>query len=243
MMRFFLNIIVCCFIVSSCATSTNRPKDVKNIADISTINAGEHVTKENANKILRRYTINFIIPNPLYGDTGNRPQGMNPKHEETIYCKAILLEDLSTEADIFVQCRKDSLDEKSCEDFRKNYFEQHVRDGMFRIQISMESGFSDKSMEPGLWDMYIENVRGVMIEPIDIEKSKISALQDTVFSSFERINLPRNVLHRDITLYFKRITFFGEDLFGKENPFIVFVISRKQKIVSRVAWNISGERE
>ena len=243
MIRIFLNIFVCCFIISSCATSTKRLRDVENIADISTINACEHVTKDNAKKILRHYTINFKIPNPLFGDTGNRPQRVTPKHEETIYCQAILLEDFSTEADIFVQCRKDSLDEKSCEDFRKNYFEQHVRDGMFRIQISMESGFSDKSMEPGLWDMYIENVRGVMIEPIDIEKSKISALQDTVFSSFERINLPRNVLHRDITLYFKRITFFGEDLFGKENPFIVFVISRKQKIVSRVAWNISGERE
>ena len=124
-------------------------------------------------------------------------------------CNATLLNDYSTEADILNLCRKDSLDEHSCNESRERYAAQYIRDGMFRIRISLESGFSTKSMESDLWAIYIENSVGVMIEPSDITVSEITALQDTMYSNYHGIKVQRNVILRDITLYFTCTTFFG----------------------------------
>ncbi len=145
------------------------------------------------------------------------------------------------EADIIVHCLKDSLDEKSCEEFREDYFNNNVRDGMFRIRVSLESGFSPKSMEHDHWALYIENTRGIQIEPAGIICSDIKAVQDSVYSEYRQANIPRSILRRDITLSFERTTFFGEDLFGSDNQYILFVMSHKQNTVARVGWKLSGK--
>ena len=238
----FVNFSVCCLLISSCSSGTGRLRNMDAVVDISTINADEHITHDNAEEILNLYSIDFQIPNPLYGESERKFRKVDPSHESLIYCRATLLEDFSTEADILVQCLKDSLDEKACDEFRKSYFENHVRDGMFRILIKMESGFSPKSMEPDHWAMYIENAHGVMIEPIDIATTEVTACQDSVFSNYHRIHLPKNVLQRDITLYFNRQTFFGEDLLGEENPYIIFVMSHEREEIARVAWNFTEKK-
>ena len=239
-MRIILFIISCCLFVYSCTAGSGRLRDVDNIIDISTVNKKKPVTFDNAREIIDKFSSSFQIPNPLYGSNESITRKADPNHENIILCKATLLDDFSTEADILNQCRKDSLDEQSCHELRERYVGQYIRNGMFRIRISLESGFSAKSMEPDLWAMYIENSSGIMIEPSDITVSEITALEDTVYSDYHVIHLQRNVMLRDITLYFKRTTFFGEDLFGKGNPYIVLVMSHKRKTVARIAWNISG---
>ncbi|MBT4483489.1 MAG: hypothetical protein HOC71_07410 [Candidatus Latescibacteria bacterium] len=240
-MRNILFYLISGLIISSCASVPQYLRDVDTVADIRTTLKEKNVTCDNAEDILRQYSIDFSIPNPLYENTGQRPRRMTPSHEDVINCRATLLDNFSTEAYILFQCQKDSLEEKSCEEFREKLIEDEVREGMFRVLLTMESGFSLKSLETVYWAMYIENSRGIMIEPADITKTEISTVQDTVFSSYNRIDLPRSVYRRKITLYFKCITFFGEDLFGEKNPYIVFVMSHTQKTVARMAWNISGE--
>ena len=98
-------------------------------------------------------------------------------------------------------------------------------------------------MEPDHWAIYIEDAKGIMIEPKEITACEVSASQDTIYSKYYGLFLPRNLLHRDINLYFQRRTFFGEDLLGEENPYIVFVMSYEKKTVARIAWNIHKKVE
>ena len=242
-MKILVNFVICCLIIFSCASSYNQLRNVDEAVDISTIRTDETVTINNAGEILESYSIDIEIPNPLFGESSSVMRRADMNHQSTIICRIMLLDELSTKADILIQCLKDSLEEKSCEEFRKSYFEKHVRDGMFRIRISMESGFSKKSMEPEHWALYIENARGIMIESEEIISTEITAVQDSVFSEYNRINIRMDLFRRDITLYFKRLTFFGEDLLSEENPYIVFVISHKKKTLARIAWNISGEKD
>ena len=231
--------LICCCVVYSCASVPNGLRTAQKIADIYTVRDGGEINADNAGKIVNKYGINFDIPNPFHGDSGGRSRKVDLSHEPIIRCRAVLLDDYSTEADILFQCIADSLDESQYEEFRKEYIEKNLREGMFRIRIEMESGFSEKSMNPDHWAMYIENSDGVMIEPVDITISGVDALRDSVFSDYNNIYFHRNLLKRDITLYFKNRTFFGQDIFGIDNPFIVFIMSRKKRVLARVAWEIS----
>ena len=236
-------VLISCLIFLSCTSVSRGPRDVNEISDVSEMDTGQKITFDNADSILTNYSMDFTVPNPLYGDNSSRISRFDPSHESTIHCRAILLDDFSTEADILVQCKTDSLDQGESEEFRKNYTEKNLRDGMFRIRIEMESGFSEKSIEPKHWSIYLENSDGVMIEPFEIINSTIKTLTDSVYSEYYQINFPRNLMKRTITLYFKNRTFFGEDLLGGENQFIVLVMSRKKRTVARVAWEVSEEKK
>ncbi len=232
-------LLITIFMVFSCSSAPKGLRSAKEIADICTVRESGEINADNAGEIIKKYGINFDIPNPFHSDSGGRSKRFDLSHESIILCRAVLLDDYSTEADILFQCTADSLDESHCEEFRKKYIEKNLRENMFRIRIEMESGFSEKSMNHEHWAMYIENSDGVMIEPVDITSSGVKALKDSVFSDYNNIYFHQNLLRRDITLYFKSRTFFGQDILGGENPFIVFVMSRKKKTLARVAWVIS----
>ena len=134
-MRILVNSVICCLIIVSCASSYNQLRDVDEAVDISTIKTENSVTENNAGEILESYSIDFEIPNPLFGESSSVMRRADMNHQSTIVCRIVLLDELSTKADILVQCLKDSLEEKSCEEFRKSYYEKHVCDGMFRIRI------------------------------------------------------------------------------------------------------------
>lgn len=232
---------VCSVVFFSCASGAGGLRSAHEIVDLSSISAEEKVTRENAENILKKYIIDFEIPNPLYSesDGNSRRRRKDPSHEPTINCRAVLLDDFSTEAHILFQCQADSLDDVQCEEFREDYYKKNLRESMFRILISMESGFSEKSMELEHWALYIENSEGVMIEPADIKTSKVTTVEDSVYSEYYKTSFHRRFLKRDITLYFKTRTFFGQYILSSENPFIMFVMSRKKKTLARVAWKIS----
>ena len=222
----------------SCGSAQLQLSHVDSVSDISSSKPVPIQSTDDAEKIIKLYSIDFDIPNPLFGPNMTFRR-MDPNHEDTIKSRATLLDETSTEADILYYCFRDSLDAAVCETYRQVYTRDKVRKGMFRIRISMESGFSQKSMEPEHWTMYLENAKGVMIEPADIAVTPVTSLEDSIFSDFYRVNLPRNIIKRELTLYFNRKTFFGEDLLSRENPFIVLVITREKRTLSRLAWKSS----
>ena len=234
-------ILICCFIIFSCASVPKGLRTANEVTDVCSVREGREITSDNAGEILKKYSIFFEIPNPFQGDSGGRSKRFDPNHESTIHCRAVLLDNFSTEADIQFHCLADSLDDSQCEEFRKDYIEKNLRDGMFRIRIEMESGFSEKSMNPNHWALYIENSDEVMIEPVDIKTSSVEAVKDSVYSKYNDIYFNRSLLRQDIILYFNNRTFFGQDIFGSKNPFIVLVVSRKKQMLARVAWKISEE--
>lgn len=242
MKKIIFNLILTSLVVLSCSHFPKGPMKARIINDISGKNITQNITPENADSILTHYAIDFTIPNPLYSD-GGRMQRFDPNHEGSIKCRAVLIDDFSSEADIMVQSMADSLDENGLEDFRSKYIEDNIRDGMFRIKIEMESGFSYKSVDSKNWAIYLENSNGVMIEPFDIESSIVNANADSVFSNYYQRNFARNLITGEISLYFKNRTFFGEDLLNGDNRYIVLVISRDKKTIIRVAWEVSKENE
>lgn len=227
----------------SCASRSGIFKHADKVADISKISKPEFKTESDAENILNQYTIPFRIANPLIepGSITSNIRRMDPSHEEQIYCKAILLDSLSTEADIRYQARKDSLGEKASAEYRQKYLQEKVQNGQFRIRIEMESGFSPLSIDPKFWSIYILDDRGVMIEPLQIVTNRVVSEQDSVYSSSHRIKLARNRIQGELILFFNRITFFKEDLFGPNNRAIALEMTRDQKTLARVVWKLSGK--
>ena len=223
----------------SCGSAKLQLGHVDSVSDISSFKPVPIRTTVDAEKVIKLYSIDFDIPNPLFGQNTTFRRN-DPNHEDIIKSRATLLDETSTEADILYYCFRDSLGAAAYETYRQVYTRDKVRKGMFRIRISMESGFSPKSMEPEYWTMYLENAKGVMIEPADITVTPVTSLEDSIFSDFYRVNLPRNLIKREMTLYFNRNTFFGEDLLSRENPFIVLVITREKKTLERLAWKSSA---
>ena len=82
-----------------------------------------------------------------------------------------------------------------------------------------------------------------MIEPNDIARSAVRTNQDSVYSSYYDRNFARNLLVGDITLYFKKVTFFGEDLIDGDNRYINLVMSRNQRTVARIGWTVSKDNK
>ena len=224
-----------CFTLISCGSGKVIIHNTDRVADVSTSKGVTVENFESAEKILKDYTLEFTIPNPLTGQN-SATRRIDPNHEDTILCNATLLDDISTEADIVYNCHHDSLDSGECEAYREKYLRENLKDGTFRIRVSMESGFSAKSMDPDHWVIYIENVKGVVIEPFEIVATPVTSHNDSVYSNYYRVNMSRNLLHRDVNLYFKRNTFFGEDLLGSDNPYFVLVFTYEKKTLARVAW-------
>ena len=222
-------------LVSGCA---GRPKfgSVDDYADIARRN-DPAVTTANAADIVEGYSVEFELPNPIFGPSSYSAGRVDPSHQSKILCRATLLNDFSTQADMLVRC-PDSLGVSEAEECREVYHADQVREGKFRIRISMESGFSERSMERDNWNIYLENARGVMIEPNEYTESPVMTMSDIFHSNLTQEDLPRYLLYRDITLYFNRQAFWGEDLLGPENPYLVMVMSVDQRIVARVAWNL-----
>ncbi|MFC1552326.1 hypothetical protein ACFL6P_07135 [Candidatus Latescibacterota bacterium] len=242
MKRITLHILLTSLIILSCSGLSGTSIRAKYVSDISGRDDTLEITAENAGSILKKHTIEFTIPNPLFGEDG-RERRFDPNHESTINCRAVLLDDFSSEADMTVQSSADSLDGDGLAEFRAKYIEDNIREGMFRIRLEMESGFSERSLDPEHWAMYLENSSGVMIEPFEIESSIVSANQDSVYSTYYDRNFARKLLNGEISLYFKKMTFFGEDLLDGDNRYIVLVISRNKRTVARVAWEVSKEDE
>lgn len=217
----------------SCTSARNGIKDVSVVADLT---PEEDASAADPKKILERHTVEFKIPNPLADQGMSGIRRVDPSHESEIFCKATLLDSLATEADIAETCARDSLDEKAGAEFRKNYLSEHVRPGQFRVRISMESGFSPKSLDPVHWVIYLENARGIAVEPTQIVSSIAKSRSDSIYSSYHRMSLPRTLIRGDITLYFNRMTFFREDLLGPANSHIVLEMVQDKRTVARIAW-------
>ena len=227
-------------LVVSCASGPRGLRDVDDIADVFTMKTVSGITSGNAEDILAEYSIPFEIPNPFQEGSQGRPGRYDPSHATTLKCTAVLLDSIATEADIMRRCSADSLDEAASVEFRDRYADDNLRPGTFRIRIDMESGFSDKSMDPDHWSLYIENAGGVMIEPSSITASTVFSASDSIYSQYYDRKFFRRLLNREITLYFRRSTFFGQDLFGESNPFIVLVVSRKRKTLARIGWRLAS---
>ncbi|MBN1290479.1 MAG: hypothetical protein JXB48_01465 [Candidatus Latescibacteria bacterium] len=234
--------IFICLIIAACGSGGVVIQNTDRVADVSTFKGTTVENFESAEKILKDYTVEFKIPNPLSGQ-GSSIRRFDPNHEDTILCYATLLDDISTEADIKYKCAKDSLNADACDSFKTKYIQENLKDGTFRIRVSMESGFSPKSMNPDHWVIYIENAKGIVIEPFDILTTPVTSHSDSIFSEYYRVNISRHLLYRDINLYFKRTTFFGEDLLGKSNPFLVLVFTHERKTLARVAWKTVSEKK
>lgn len=230
--------VIMTLIAGGCSSNRLNLDSSDLLRDISAVDREVTVTPENSEDILKQYVIEFVIPNPLSGGSGSRSLGEN--RESVIACRAALLDDFSTEADILYNCRVDSLSPEDSADYREKYLRDNVRDGMFRILISMESGFSSKSMEPDYWSMYLETPDGIMIEPVDRIATPVITADDSLYSeTFNRTLFSIN-LKRNITLYFRNTTFFGENLLGGDNPYLILVISREQQTVARIAWQLNN---
>ncbi len=219
----------------ACASRSGGLHDVDAVTEIGWDSSPDLDPATNAEAVLERYSVDFKIPNPLL-DAGVSTRRIDPSHESQIHCRATLLDSISTEADIEAVCRRDSLDTAGKEEYRRNYLKEHVHPGRFRIRIDMESGFSEKSIDPEHWVIYLVDAKGVMIEPVQVSSSMAGAVQDSVYSSFHRLSLPRTRIHGQITLSFDRVTFFKEDLLGKANPVIFLEIVHEKETVARVAW-------
>jgi hypothetical protein len=235
--------VVCGMAWLSCASRTVIYRHADGDADVTKIASPDLTTGNDAEKILNRYTIPFRIANPLIepGSITGNIRRVDPSHEEQIYCKAILLDSLATEADIRYHAGKDSLDQKATAEYRQKYLSENVPKGQFRIRIEMESGFSPLSIDPKFWSIYILDERGVMIEPLQIITTKAVSKQDSVYSNVHRLNLPRNRIQGEMTLFFNHMTFFKEDLFGPNNHAIALEMTREQKTLARVVWKLSGK--
>ncbi len=242
MNRLFGIIVITSLVVLSCSRMSGIPSGGKYMRDISGRDYSVDITAENAERILKNHTIEYTIPNPLFSNNGSSRR-FDPNHEATINCRAALLDDYSSEADMIVQSRADSLDGDDLAEFRRKYRADNIREGMFRIELEMESGFSDKSIEPELWAIYLENSDGVMIEPNDIVQSPVRTSQDSVYSSYYDRNFAQDLFVGEITLYFKKVTFFGQDLIDGDNSYIYLVMSREKRTVARVGWTVSKEDE
>jgi hypothetical protein len=236
MVRIFSFVLIAGAMFLSCASRSGDIRDADATAEIEWDSGSGSNPKDDPAAVLERYTVEFRIPNPLVGEGMTSNRRIDPSHESQIYCRATLLDSIATEADIALACTKDSLDTAQSAEFRRKYREERVQPGRFRIRISMESGFSPKSLEARHWVMYIMNDRGIMIEPVQVKASSASSESDSVYSSYNRMSLPRTRINGEITLYFDRITFFKEDLLGKENTQIALEMAHEKNTVAHVVW-------
>ncbi len=192
-------------------------------------------------EVKARWTANFTIPDPLFKESdSNLPPFLKPPNLGLIKITATLYGEEMIDAWVRKTCEEESL---SCEEVYEEYENKHHPEDQFRIELRLQSHFSEHSLEPELWTIYLEDDQNVMYEPLSVQKEKISIEEKEIPSPYYNFPIRIKRISRKVDLYFPRVTFFGKSLLGKQTKFLMLVFSYQKRPVGEAKWVFDFERE
>ena len=153
--RFLHLLVLSVLLCVACGSASLHLGHVDYISDISSIKPAPIQSADEAEKVIKQYSIDFDIPNPLYGSDISFRR-MNPNHEDTIKSHVTLLDDTSTEADILYHCFRDSLDAANL--FGRKQLERIVLDNAHQDAQRIFAGFREEP-HVGAWFLLCFSLR------------------------------------------------------------------------------------
>jgi hypothetical protein len=187
-----------------------------------------------------QWTANFTIPDPLFKESdSNLPPFLKPHSLGLIKVAAALYGEEMINAWVRKTCEEESL---SCEETYKKYEDKHHPEDQFRIELRLQSHFSEHSLEPELWTIYLEDDQDVMYEPLAVQKGEISTEEREIYSPYSNLPIEISQIRRTVNLYFPRVTFFGKRLLSKRTKFLRLVFSYQKRPVGEAKWIFDSKR-
>jgi len=175
------------------------------------------------------WTCRTELPDPLADPEG----GPRIRVEATLYGEDVIAADLAQ------ACRADSLARDSClQRKRAEYATTHQPESRFRIQLNMESTFSVNSLQPRFWDIYIKDEQDIALEPMQIIPDPPVIVREDSLPEPGRAPVRAGLYRRSINLYFPLNTPFGIETLGPDVREIRLIISREQKELANLVWEI-----
>jgi hypothetical protein len=172
------------------------------------------------------WTAALILPDPLIGAANNAKVIVRAVH----YGWPLL------EATVAAQCQADSLTTEGCDSLLAAYRDTHRDSTEFRIDLKLESNFSEKSLQPRFWDMFIEDDDKIMYEPVRFEAEPVVAVKKDTLSEPGRANILGGPYRRLVHLYFSRISPMGGPLLSAETEQLRLVFSRNRMRLGEAIW-------
>lgn len=191
-------------------------------------------------EVKTQWTANFTIPDPLFKESdSNLPPFLKPHDLGLVKVAAALYGEEMINAWVRKTCEEESL---SCEEAYKKYEDKHHSEDQFRIELRLQSHFSEHSLEPELWTIYLEDDQDVMYEPLAVQKGEVSTEEREIYSPHSNLPIEISQIRRTVNLYFPRVTFFGKRLLDKQTKYLRLVLSYQKRPVGEAKWFFDPKR-
>ncbi|RKY68598.1 MAG: hypothetical protein DRQ02_03830 [Candidatus Latescibacterota bacterium] len=181
-----------------------------------------------------QWTANFTLPDPLFKESdSNLSPFLSPPDLGLIRVSATLYGEEMIDAWVRKTCREESL---SYTQAYEQYENKHHPEDQFRIELKLQSHFSEHSLEPELWTIYLEDDQDVMYEPLSVQKGEIVVKEKEICAPHSNFPIRIRQISRTIDLYFPRVTFFGKRLLSQQTKYLRLVFSYQKKPMGDAKW-------
>jgi hypothetical protein len=224
---------------AGCA-STSAPRSI--LPDVCVVNltASAGKSEESFEQIKKRWTARFTVSDPLFGSSA-APSPMLAGSRGRIRIEATLFGPEMIEAEQSKTCADDSLSETRCTAKRAEYADQHHTQEWFRIALRLHSGYEEKSLEPDMWTIYLEDDENIMYEPTEVTTDSVEKVTRKIYSEFHNRTMERNLFSRNVDLYFPQTTFFGKALLDERNRSLRLILARHKRTAGEAEWRFYRE--
>lgn len=181
-------------------------------------------------------TVSWKMQNILFSSSDRSLNRFKDFDESTMDVTSTLYDDL------LIGCMLDSIaqqDTSSYATLLHKYQEKHNSNEYIRIQVTLTTYFSRKSIENELWTIYLVDENGDMYESERVVFGSIT--EQSSSGKYRDKTLSRSHYQSVIDLYFKRITFYGQDLISLDRKYLKLVFAYKRKIIGAGGWCFRSE--
>ena len=236
----------CCLLITGmlmsmagCA-STSAPRSILPDVRVVTLTAPTGESEESFEQVKDRWTARFTVSDPLFGSSA-APSPMLAGSRGRIRIEATLFGPEMIEAECVRICADDSLSETRCAAKKAEYAGRHHTQEWFRIALRLHSAYEEKSLEPDMWTIYLEDDENIMYEPTAVTSDTVEKVTRKIYSEFYNRTMKRALFSRNVDLYFPQTTFFGKALLDERSRFLKLILSRHKRTMGEAEWRFYRE--
>lgn len=217
-------------LTGACSPTDSVPNVPRRTVPYPLVRSGVDVANDSL--VVDAWTTRTEIPDPLADQDG----GPKIRIEATLYGEDVIA------ATTAGTCKAESTDVDTCRQReRQRYDAAHRPDSLFRIRLSLQSTFSVNSLDRKFWDIYVQDEQDISHEPMKVEMRDPVVVREDTLPEPGRAAVRAGLYRRVIDLYFPLRTPFGHETISPQVNEVRLIISREQKQLAELVWNIQRE--
>jgi hypothetical protein len=191
--------------------------------------------------LARERTITWEMNNILFSSSDNSLNKFKNLEESTMDAEVVLYDLALIQAEESMRAKADTTRNPPVyyETLCNEYWQRHHPEKYLRIKIRMRSQFSQKSLDPGLWTIYLVDENNDMYEPDSLKSGIVEEKKVERWENSQRYY--RHHFTTEFNAYFPLVTFYHQPLMPANRKYLKLVLAYKQEVIGEGSWCFSTQ--